>query len=61
MSSPNTPPDKEALKEAEAKERERIWESPVGTGTPIPFDPALHKPGLSKEELEKLLADEDDK
>lgn len=36
----------------------RIWDSPIGTGDPIPFDPTKYAPGMSKEELEKLLEDQ---
>jgi hypothetical protein len=38
--------------------RERIWDSPIGAGEPIPFDPTRHKPPLSPEEVEKLLGEE---
>jgi hypothetical protein len=37
---------------------ERLWNSPIGTGEPIPFDPTKFVPPLSKEEIEKLLEGE---
>jgi hypothetical protein len=37
----------------------RIWDSPVGAGEPVPFDPTLHQPGLSPEEIEAMLGKEE--
>ena len=37
----------------------RICDSPVGTGEPVPFDPTLHQPALSPEELDALLGKEE--
>ena len=56
-----TPLDAAAQQAAEQGARERIWESPIGTGEPIPFDPSVHKPAMSQEELEALIGKDDEK
>jgi hypothetical protein len=33
----------------------RIWEDQVGTGDPIAFDPEMHEPPLSPEEIKEIL------
>jgi hypothetical protein len=38
---------------------DRLWNSPIGTGEPIPFDPTKFVPPLSKEEIEELLGEKD--
>ena len=56
--SSDQPMDPAAVKAAEEAERVRIWESPIGTDEElIDFDPNLHKPGLSPEEIEALLGE----
>jgi len=44
--------------EAEKAGHERLWSSPIGVGTPIPFDPTKFKPPLSDEEVKKLLEED---
>lgn len=51
------PDEAEKQRIAEAT-RARIWDTPIGIGEPVEFDPALYKPPLSKEELEQLLEEE---
>ena len=52
--------DEAAQQAASEAASERIWDSPIGVGTPIAFDPAIHRPYLSKEELEAILGKDDD-
>ena len=52
--SPPAQPPAEAAQQAAAASKPG-WEIPVGTGEPIDFDPAVHQPPLSSEELEEIF------
>jgi hypothetical protein len=54
------PADEAAQQAAAEAARQRIWESPIGTGEPIAFDPAIHKAPMSQEELEAVLGKDDE-
>jgi hypothetical protein len=56
--SPAEPIPDDVKQAAEAAEHERIWNSPIGIGGPVPFDPAIHMPPMTEEEIAAMLARE---
>ena len=50
-----TPEQRELLEATEASAHERLWSEPIGVGESAPFDPNLHEPTLSDEDIQRLL------
>jgi hypothetical protein len=52
---PEMDPDEEQQAKDDAAAMERIWDSPLPIGEAVDFDPEVHKPILTPEEIEKAL------
>lgn len=57
--APTSPPPPPADAAATLAPLDRIWGDPIGTGEPVPFDPAEYAPGMSDEEIKKYLEEQE--